>query len=121
MIIAIPVNESSFEGGICANFGRAPYFLIHDSETGTNQFLENEAVKSRDGAGVRASQAIADAGTQVLLTPRCGGNAAFILQTAKIDIFLTKGDSIKDNLTAFARGELQKLGETDLERRGYGK
>ncbi len=51
MIIAIPLNEPSLAGGICRSFGRAPYFLIHDSEQKKDLFLANEAAQSRDGAG----------------------------------------------------------------------
>lgn len=121
MIIAIPLNEPSLEGGICQSFGRAPYFLIHDSEHKTDQFLANEAAQSRDGAGVRAAQTIVDHHVDALLTPRCGGNAAFILQAAKVEIYQTEGDSVKANLSAFEKGELSKIEEVGAGQRGYGK
>ncbi len=122
MIIAIPLNEPSLAGGICRSFGRAPYFLIHDSEQKKDLFLANEAAQSRDGAGgVRASQTIVDHRADVLLTPRCGGNAAFILQAARVKIYQTEGDSVADNLAAFAKGELAKLEEVGDGQRGHGR
>ncbi len=121
MIIAIPLNEPARAGGICQSFGRAPYFLIHDAEHKTDLFLENKAAKSRDGAGVRAAQTIVDHDADVLLTPRCGGNAAFILQAAKVSIYQTKEGSIEANLSAFANGDLSKLEEVEDGQRGHGR
>ena len=33
MKIAIPVDEKSLESNVCVSFGRAPYFLIYDTES----------------------------------------------------------------------------------------
>ncbi len=109
MKIAIPVNDKSFEGGICQSFGRAPYFLIYDTESKENKFLENIAAMSRGGAGVKAAQMIVDKEANALLTPRCGDNAADILKLADIKLYKTIGDSISDNIKAFSKGELSLL------------
>lgn len=121
MIIAIPLNEQSLEAGICQSFGRAPCFLIYDSEHKKNHFLVNEAVESRDGAGVRASQTIVDQRVDVLLTPRCGANAASILKAAQVSIYRTMGDSVQANLDAFRRGELVQIKQAEVGRGGYGR
>jgi len=39
MKIAIPVDEKSLESNVCVSFGRAPYFLIYDTETKESIFL----------------------------------------------------------------------------------
>ena len=33
MKIAIPVDEKTLESNVCVSFGRAPYFLVYDTET----------------------------------------------------------------------------------------
>ena len=43
MKIAIPVNNNSMESGVCESFGRAEYFLIYDTKTKENAFLDNAA------------------------------------------------------------------------------
>ncbi len=121
MIIAVPVNGETIESGICASFGRAPYFLVHDTDKKSNKFVENKAAASRDGAGVRAAQTIVDQNVEILLTPRCGGNAAMALQAAKIKLYKTKGESIEENLEAFAKGELSLLEEIHAGRHDYGR
>ena len=55
--IAIPMNEKSIDTEVCPSFGRAPYFLFYDSVTKETYYLDNEAVASQGGAGIRAAQA----------------------------------------------------------------
>jgi predicted Fe-Mo cluster-binding NifX family protein len=52
MKIAIPVDEKSLESNVCVSFGRAPYFLIYDTETKESIFLDNGAAASTGGAGI---------------------------------------------------------------------
>ena len=39
MKIAIPVDEKSLESNVCVSFGRAPYYLIYDTETKKVHFM----------------------------------------------------------------------------------
>ncbi|MFV0516994.1 MAG: NifB/NifX family molybdenum-iron cluster-binding protein [Aminipila sp.] len=111
MKIAIPVNESNINTTICMSFGRTPYFLIHDTNTNENIFLDNQAIASEGGAGIKAAQLIVDNKVDVLLTPRCGGNAAEVLKKADIKIYKTNSDSLMDNINAFKEGKLSELVE----------
>ena len=111
MKIAIPTDEKSMEKSICISFGRAPYFLIYDTETGESVFLENSAATSRGGAGIKAAQTVVDTKAEALLTPRCGENAAQVIQVANIKIYKTINDSIQENIDAFKAGKLEMLNE----------
>lgn len=111
MKVAIPTNERAMDKGICKSFGRAPYFLIHDTETGDGEFIENAAASSQGGAGIKAGQTVVDSGAKVLLTPRCGENAAEVIKGADIKIYKTEGDSIPDNIEAYKGGKLSLLDE----------
>ena len=111
MKVAIPADDKSMNKGICKSFGRAPYFLVYDTETDESAFFENQAATSRGGAGIKAGQAVVDTGVQALLTPRCGENAANVLQTANVKIYKTINDSLKDNIEAFKAGKLELLNE----------
>ena len=74
MKIVIPVDAKTLESNICASFGRAPYFLIYDTETKESVFINNSAAASTGGAGIKAAQTIVDNNANALLTPRCGQN-----------------------------------------------
>ena len=51
MKIAIPVDDASMDTTICVSFGRAPYFLIYDTESKNAKFISNSAAASQGGAG----------------------------------------------------------------------
>ncbi|NLK36240.1 MAG: dinitrogenase iron-molybdenum cofactor biosynthesis protein, partial [Gracilibacteraceae bacterium] len=56
MKIAIPMDDKNMEASVCISFGRAPYFLIYDTESNESLFLENSAAASQGGAGIKAAQ-----------------------------------------------------------------
>ncbi len=56
----------------------------------------------------------------VLLTPRCGENAAEVLKSADIEIFKTTSASVKDNIDAFIDGKLPLLDEIHAGFHGHG-
>jgi predicted Fe-Mo cluster-binding NifX family protein len=109
MKIAIPVDDKSRETNVCMSFGRTPYFLIYDTETKDNIFLDNSAAASQGGAGIKAAQTVVDNQVRALLTPRCGENAAEVINAADIKIYKTINDSIQDNIDAFNEGRLSLL------------
>lgn len=111
MRIAIPVDDKSMETTVCISFGRAPYFLIYDTETKERLFVDNSAATSQGGAGIKAAQNIVDNNVSALLTPRCGENAAEVINAAGIKIYKTINDSIPDNIEAFNEGKLTLLEE----------
>lgn len=106
MKIAIPVENNNLESGVCPSFGRAPYFLFYNTETKENYFLDNSAVASQGGAGIRAAQVIADHGVKALLTHRCGENAEEVLKKAEVLIYKTKPGTAEQNIEAFVAEQL---------------
>ncbi len=111
MKIAVPTDDKMMEANVCISFGRAPYFLIYDTETKESVFLDNSAAASQGGAGIKAAQTIVDSKVKALLTPRCGENAAAVIHAANIKIFKTINNSINDNLQAFLDDRLPVLQE----------
>ena len=109
MIIAIPVNENNVEPSICVSFGRAHWFLFHDTVTGETQTLENPAANAEGGAGIKAAQFVVDHTANVLITVRGGENAAEVLLAADIQIYKAQGRTARENLAAFTEGKLEKL------------
>jgi predicted Fe-Mo cluster-binding NifX family protein len=109
MKIAIPVDDKSIKSKVCISFGRTPYFLIFETDTEEGTFLDNNAVASQGGAGIKAAQAIVDAGASVLLTPRCGENAAQVLKAGNVQLYKTINDVIEENIEQYKKGTLPAL------------
>lgn len=120
LIIAIPIEEKRMEENICVSFGRSPYFLIYDSETKESKYIENIAAASRGGAGILAAQIIVDNKVEALLTPRCGENAAKVLEAADVKIYKIKTSLVKDNINAILNGKLPLLDEIHAGFHGHG-
>jgi len=119
MKIAIPVDSNNENTDVCVSFGRAPYFLIHDTETKTNEFVTNEGEIAQGGAGIKAAQTVVDSKAEVLLTPRCGENAAEVLNCAKIKIYKSEKGAAKSNIESFEKGKLSELKEIQPGMHGH--
>lgn len=111
MKIAIPVDSNSNDTKVCISFGRTPYFMIFNTQTKESEFIDNSAAASQGGAGIKASQMLVDLSVEVLITPRCGQNAADVLNGAKIKIYKTINDNIKENIDLFLSNKLSPLNE----------
>lgn len=111
MKIAIPVDERSIDTIVSISFARAAYFLIYNTETKENLFIDNSAASSRGGAGVKVAQLIADSNVDIVLSPRLGQNAANAFKVAGVELYKTKAGSAKYNIDAFIAGNLQELDE----------
>lgn len=111
MLIAVPVNSKDLNKTICTSFGRAPYFLIYDSDKEEYECMNNTAVDSTGGAGIKAAQNIVDSGTDILLTLRCGINAADVIKSSGIKIYRAEEVSATDNINMFINKELHELNE----------
>ena len=109
-MIAIPVNEAGEQAEICVSFGRSPFFLFHDTETGKNITEVNSAATAQGGAGIKAAQFIVDKGAKALITPRCGENAAQVLKSAGVAIHQCAGINTTRNIADFKAGKLGLLG-----------
>ncbi len=105
MKIAIPLDENKQD--VCVSFGRAPYILF--SQDGSQEILENPAAQAQGGAGLKAAQFLVDNGADVLITVRCGQNAADVFTAAEIKIFKAQGTSAMENITAFEEKKLEPL------------
>lgn len=107
MRIALPVEDDQTK--VSMVFGRAPYYLIYDTENKSDELKKNPAAESSGGAGIQAAQFIVDSKVDVLITPRCGENSAEVLNEAEVKIFKSEGNDVATNLTAFQENKLSLL------------
>ena len=109
MKIAIPVESKDLQVQLCSSFGRAPFFFVFDSEAKDSFFLENDAINSTGGAGIKAAQYLVDNHVNAVVTLSCGENAAAVLKTANIKIFKAVPASVEKNVEAYFNLELSLL------------
>lgn len=105
MKIAVPLDENKKD--VCIVLARAPYFLFR--EEGKDLIVENPAAQAEGGAGVQAAQFLVDSGVHVLITVRCGQNAAEVFQAAGMKIYKSANKAAADDLKALEDGTLEEL------------
>lgn len=105
MRVAIPLDENQQD--VCIVLARAPYFLIR--EDGVDTIVENPAANAQSGAGIQVAQFIVDQRIQVLITVRCGENAADVFKEADIKIYKSMHKAAAEDLAAWEAGQLENL------------
>ena len=96
------------------------YFLFYNTITKESYYLDNTAVSSQGGAGIRAAQVIADHGVKVLLTPRCGENAETVLSSAEVLVYKSVSGTALENTNAFSNDQLNLLSVFHAGFHGHG-
>jgi len=85
--IAISTNGPTLDDTVNPRFGRAPGFLIVDSQSLEFSYLDNGLSQTMSqGAGIQAAQNVAGSGAQVVLTGYVGPKAFTALEAANVQI-----------------------------------
>jgi predicted Fe-Mo cluster-binding NifX family protein len=84
--ICITAQGAELDSDIDPRFGRAPYFLIVNLDTGEFEALENNSIDMAHGAGIQAAQLVAGKKVSAVLTGQCGPKARQVLEAAGIQI-----------------------------------
>ena len=107
MKLCITSTGRHIEANIDTTFGRAPYFLIIDTDTNATEVVENTAATQGQGAGIAAAQLVSDKGVDEVLTGYVGPNAFNAFRASGIKLFVgaSSQDTVKEALAKFNKGE----------------
>jgi predicted Fe-Mo cluster-binding NifX family protein len=109
MRIAISSEGAGLEAKPSEVFGRCPYMLLADPETGRLESLANPGARASGGAGVRTARFVVDQGAGVVLARKVGPKAMEVLEAAGIEALETRGSTVGEVLDHFRAGELEPL------------
>jgi predicted Fe-Mo cluster-binding NifX family protein len=110
MKICITSQGSSLDALAEERFGRAPFFIIVDTETGSFEALENQFAGASGGVGPKAAQVIIAHDVKALVSGMVGGNAHEVLQAAGIQVYVYRsGGTVKDALEQFNKKTLNPV------------
>jgi len=101
MKIAVSSTGGSINGEVEPRFGRAPYYVIVDSETMKFELVFNPNTLDEQGAGPRTAQLISDTGAEVVLTGQAGPNASRALDAAGIRVVSGISGPIREAVDSF--------------------
>jgi predicted Fe-Mo cluster-binding NifX family protein len=99
-----------------SRFGRAPRFIVYDTESDTFEVVDNrQSLTAAQGAGIQAAQTVARSGANCLVTGHCGPKAFRVLSAAGIKIFNSDAPTVAEALERFRSGVLMQAQAADVE------
>lgn len=99
-----------------SRFGRAPGFLLYDTETDQAQSLSNaQNLNAAQGAGIQAAQTVINAGADAVVVGHCGPKAYRVLNAAGVAIYNSNAATVGDALASIESGELKPAAGADVE------
>ncbi len=121
MKIAIASSGQTLDDPMDARFGRTAYFLLVDSETMAFEAIANPAADQVGGAGIAACQHLVSQGVDVVIAGQLGPNALRVLASADVEIYQRRGQTVRENVTAYLAGQLERLSESGPAQAGRGR
>lgn len=112
-IIAIASTGSDINSPVSYLFGRAPYFIICDKQTGTYKSIPNKYKDSQHAAGLRASLMIAKKKVDAVCGNNIGFEPAKVFTKENIEIYTNVKGTVLQTLQAYPDG-LVKLNEQNV-------
>lgn len=101
MKLLITATAPNLDAAVDPRFGRAPWFLVIDEETG--QLLEaidnKVGVDAAQGAGIAAASMVAEKGINKIYTGRLGPKAMAVIEQAGIEVIEGVSGPVRSILT----------------------
>lgn len=113
MKVIVSSAGSEIESPVSPVFGRAPYYLLVDTEDMSSQSYSNPATAQSSGAGVEASQFVLEKKPDAVISSNIGPNAYRVLQAAEIPCFNVEEGTVKEAVEAYRKDELSLLGQAN--------
>lgn len=101
MKIAVSATGSELDAPMDERFGRCPCFVITETEGHRHDPVANPHAERGSGAGIQAARMLIERGVSVVLTGRCGPNAADTLAAAGVEIFTGYSGTVRQAIERF--------------------
>jgi predicted Fe-Mo cluster-binding NifX family protein len=125
MKVAFTTSGSSLDSPLDTRFGRAPGFLVCDTDSGAaelasaapvGQYIDNQqSLNAAQGAGIQAAETVVRSGAQAVVTGHCGPKAFRVLAAAGVKVYNTDQPTVAAALEAFKAGKLKLAESADVE------
>jgi predicted Fe-Mo cluster-binding NifX family protein len=116
MRIAFTTQGTDLDSEVDSRFGRAPRFVVVDTETMLFDVLENkQSLDLPQGAGIQSAQNILPLKPDVVLTENCGPKAFRVLQAAGIKVVVGVKGKITDAIKDYLKGEYTAAAQANVE------
>jgi predicted Fe-Mo cluster-binding NifX family protein len=116
MRIAVTTQGKDLDAQIDSRFGRAPNFLVLDTETMHFDVVANtQSLELSQGAGIQSAQNVLAHKPEVVLTGNCGPKAFRVLKAAGIKVVVGVKGKIADAIHDYMNGKFGEATEANVE------
>ena len=116
MKIAFTTSGETLDAPLDSRFGRAPKFLIYDTDNNTFKVVDNQQnLNAAQGAGIQAAETVSRLGAEAVVTGHCGPKAFRVLLAAGIKIFNSDAPTVAAALEQYRAGKLTEARAADVE------
>jgi predicted Fe-Mo cluster-binding NifX family protein len=116
MRIAVTTQGNDLSAQIDSRFGRAPKFLVVDTETMRFDVVPNtQSLDLAQGAGIQSAQNVLVHKPDVVLTGNCGPKAFKVFKAAGVKVFVGVKGKIADAIHDYLDGKYAEATEANVE------
>jgi len=114
--VAVTSQGPDLNSQVDPRFGRAPCFVVVDTETGAVGVRNNSGnLRTAHTAGMQAAGALIGLGAAVVVTGNIGPKAFGTLQAAKVSVYTVTSGSVGEAIEKFKAEELRLLLNANAE------
>lgn len=88
MKLLITSTGKSLNSKLDLRFGRAAWFCVYNPETKETEFIENENMNAKGGAGTKTAEKVAEIGVAKVISGDFGPKAKSLLERFKIQMII---------------------------------
>jgi len=116
MKIAVSSQGAEPDSAVDRSFGRAKYFLIHDTESDAFEAMANtQNLNAVQGAGIQSARNVADRQAEAVVTGNIGPKAYAALSAEEIAVYIGADGTVRQAVAEFRAGRLQKAQGANVE------
>ena len=114
MTICLPtVSDAGLPARLSPHFGRAPFFTLVETETGSVTVLPN-VHQNHEHGHCNPLGALGDAAADVVVCRGVGGHALALIEQRGLTAYLTEEWTVGGAVDAFRSGRLTRMGMGDV-------
>jgi predicted Fe-Mo cluster-binding NifX family protein len=107
--LALSSSGETLDAPLDPRFGRAPRFLVFDTDTNAIDLVDNRAgLEAAQGAGTQAAEKLAQLGVRGVVTGHCGPKALRVLVQAGIEVYDCDAPTVAEAIEAYRAGKLAR-------------
>ncbi len=122
MKVAVTAQHSDLKSQIGPHFGRAPFFLVVDTQSGEYTTHANAVSgEAAHAAGIQAATAIVSWDARAVITGNIGPKAFAALQAEHVKVYLATSGTVEDAIGEFRAGQLKSIVRASVEEHSAGR